>query len=186
MPANALVQTRDAKVKARVAAVLEDIGMTGIVEIELEQPRAVCNIEQSAFSRPRKLDPSLLKKQWRGRPYQCRPYHDSLQGGIQFPGALMKTIRAAFALPILAMALASMPAMAQDHPDNHTYKQHNEWKTGAKIQQEDWNRGDKVDYKQNHLRRPPAGNEWRQIDGNYVMAKQDGTIVSVRQAPHDH
>jgi Ni/Co efflux regulator RcnB len=87
----------------------------------------------------------------------------------------MKTIRAAFALPILAMALASMPAMAQDHPDNHTYKQHNEWKTG-----------DKVDYKQNHLRRPPAGNEWRQIDGNYVMAKQDGTIVSVRQAPHDH
>ena len=98
----------------------------------------------------------------------------------------MKTIRAAFALPILAMALASMPAMAQDHPDNHTYKHHNEWKTGAKIQQEDWNRGDKVDYKQNHLRRPPAGNEWRQVDGNYVMAKQDGTIVSVRQAPHDH
>ena len=98
----------------------------------------------------------------------------------------MKTIRAAFALPILAMALASMPAMAQDHPDNHTYKQHNEWKTGAKIQQEDWNRGDKVDYKQNHLRRPPAGKEWRQVDGNYVMAKQDGTIVSVRQAPHNH
>jgi Ni/Co efflux regulator RcnB len=98
----------------------------------------------------------------------------------------MKTIRAAFALPILAMALASMPAMAQDHPDNQTYKQHNEWKTGAKIQQEDWNRGDKVDYKQKHLSRPPAGNEWRQVDGNYVMAKQDGTIVSVRQASHDH
>jgi Ni/Co efflux regulator RcnB len=98
----------------------------------------------------------------------------------------MKTIRAAFALPILAMALASMPAMAQDHPDNHTYKQHNEWKTGAKIQQEDWNRGDKVDYKQNHLRRPPTGQEWRQIDGNYVLANQDGKIASVRQAPHDH
>jgi Ni/Co efflux regulator RcnB len=98
----------------------------------------------------------------------------------------MKTIRAAFALPILTMALAILPAMAQDHPDNHTYKQHNEWKTGAKIQQEDWNRGDKVDYKHNHLSRPSAGNEWRQVDGNYVMAKHDGTIVSVRQAPHDH
>jgi Ni/Co efflux regulator RcnB len=98
----------------------------------------------------------------------------------------MKTIRAAFALPILAMTLASMPAMAQDHPDNQTYKQHNDWKTGTKIQQEDWTRGAKVDYKQNHLRRPPAGNEWRQIDGNYVMAKHDGTIVSVRQASHDH
>ena len=97
----------------------------------------------------------------------------------------MKTIRAVLALPILAMALASMPAMAQDHPDNHTYKQHNEWKAGSKVQQEDWNRGDKVDYRQNHLRRPPAGHEWRQIDGNYVMARQDGTIVSVRHAPHD-
>lgn len=103
----------------------------------------------------------------------------------------MKMIRAVFALPILAMALASMPAVAQDHPaqdhhDNNAYKQHQEWKAGAKIPQEDWNRGEKVDYRQNHLRRPPAGHEWRQIDGNYVLAKQDGTIVSVRQAPHNH
>jgi Ni/Co efflux regulator RcnB len=96
----------------------------------------------------------------------------------------MKKIQAAFALPILALALAGMPALAQDHQDNHTYKQHQEWKKGSKIQQEDWNRGDKVDYRQNHLSRPPAGHEWRQIDGNYVLANQDGTIVSVRKAPH--
>jgi hypothetical protein len=37
----------------------------------------------------------------------------------------MKTIRAAFALTLLAVALASMPALAQDHQDqdhrdNHT------------------------------------------------------------------
>lgn len=103
----------------------------------------------------------------------------------------MKTIQAAFALPILAMALASVPALAQDHQDqngrdNHTYQQHKEWKPGFKVQQEDWNRGDKVDYKQNHLRRPPAGNEWRQIDGNYVMTDQDQVIVSVRRAPHSN
>jgi Ni/Co efflux regulator RcnB len=98
----------------------------------------------------------------------------------------MKTIQAAFALPILAMALASMPAMAQDHQNNNTYKQHTEWKAGSKIQQNDWNRGDKVDYQKSHLRRPAAGNEWRQIDGNYVQAKQDGTIVSVSLAPHGH
>ncbi len=101
----------------------------------------------------------------------------------------MKMIRAAFALPILAIALASMPALAQDHQDqdhhdNHTYKQHHEWKAGSKIQQEDWNRGDKVDYRQNHLRRPPEGQEWRQIDGNFVLANHDGVIVSIRQAPH--
>jgi Ni/Co efflux regulator RcnB len=98
----------------------------------------------------------------------------------------MKMIRAAFALPILAMALASMPAMAQDHQDNHTYKHHDEWKTGSKIKHEDWDRGEKVDYQKNHLRKPPEGHEWRQVDGNYVMAKEDGTIVSVRRAPHDH
>jgi Ni/Co efflux regulator RcnB len=97
----------------------------------------------------------------------------------------MKMTRTVFALPIVAMALASVPAIAQDQPDNHTYKQHQEWKAGSRIQQEDWNRGDKVDYRQNHLRRPAAGEEWRQIDGNYVMAKQDGTIVSVRKAPHE-
>jgi Ni/Co efflux regulator RcnB len=107
----------------------------------------------------------------------------------------MKKIQAAFALPVLAMALASMPALAQDHQDqehrdqdrrdNHTYRHHTEWKSGAKVQQEDWNRGDKIDYRQNHLRRPPAGHEWRQIDGNYVMANQDGVIVSVRHAPHN-
>ena len=103
----------------------------------------------------------------------------------------MKTIQAAFALPILAMALASMPALAQDHQaqnrsDNHTYKQHTEWKSGSRVQQDDWNRGDKVDYRQNHLRRPPAGHEWRQIDGNYVMANQFGVVVSVRRAPHSN
>jgi Ni/Co efflux regulator RcnB len=102
----------------------------------------------------------------------------------------MKTIQAVFALPMLAMALASMPAMAQDHQDqdhrdNHSYKQHQEWRSGSRIQQDDWNRGDKVDYRQNHLRRPPEGHEWRQIDGNYVMARQDGTIVSVRRAHRD-
>lgn len=103
----------------------------------------------------------------------------------------MKTIRAAFALPLLALALTGIPAMAQDHPDqnhqdNHAYKQHQEWKAGSKVQQEDWNRGEKVDYAQNHLRRPPAGHEWRLIDGNYVLANQDGTIVSVRRAPREH
>jgi Ni/Co efflux regulator RcnB len=56
----------------------------------------------------------------------------------------------------------------------------------AEIQQKDSNRGDKVDYRDNHLPRPPARNEWRHVDANYVMAKQEATIVSVRQVPHDH
>jgi Ni/Co efflux regulator RcnB len=97
----------------------------------------------------------------------------------------------AFALPILATALTCLPALAQDHADqdrhdNGTYRQHNEWKKGSRIPQEDWNRGEKADYRANHLRRPPEGHEWRRIDGNYVLANHDGTIVSVRPAPHTH
>jgi Ni/Co efflux regulator RcnB len=106
----------------------------------------------------------------------------------------MNRMTRAFALRILAAALTCLPALAQDHPDqdrhdqaqsqdrhdNGTYRQHDEWKTGSRMRQEDWNRGDKVDYRANHLRRPAKGNEWRQIDGNYVLANQDGTIVSVR------
>ena len=82
----------------------------------------------------------------------------------------MKTIRAAFALPILAMAMASMPAMAQDHPDNHTYVEHKEWKRGAMIKHEDWDRAEKVDYHQyKQLSAPPRGYEWRLVDGQYVL-----------------
>ena len=112
----------------------------------------------------------------------------------------MNRMTRAFALPILAAALTCLPTVAQDHPDqdhhdqaqpqdrhdNGTYRQHDEWKKGAHIPQEDWNRGDKLDYQANHLRRPPEGHEWRQIDGNYVLATHDGAIVSVRPAPRNH
>jgi Ni/Co efflux regulator RcnB len=104
----------------------------------------------------------------------------------------MNRVFKAFALPVLAVALNGVPAFAQDHPDqdhhdNNTYHRHTEWKKGSQISHDDWNRGDKVDYKENHLSQPPEGHEWRKIDGNYVMAKQDGTIVSVRRpAPRNH
>jgi Ni/Co efflux regulator RcnB len=103
----------------------------------------------------------------------------------------MKLKNAVFVLPILGLALTGLPASAQDHPDqdrhaNGSYRQHNEWKKGSRVQSDDWNRGDKLDYRQNHLRRPPSGYEWRKIDGNYVLANQDGLISTVRPAPRDH
>jgi Ni/Co efflux regulator RcnB len=61
-------------------------------------------------------------------------------------------------------------AQAQDHRDNHSYVEHKEWKKGAPIKHEDWDRGDKVDYRQYHLNAPPRGYEWRMVDGNYVLA----------------
>jgi Ni/Co efflux regulator RcnB len=100
----------------------------------------------------------------------------------------MNRMMKAVALPLLGLALTSLPAFTQDQDrhDNSAYKHHDEWKKGAQISKDDWNRGDKVEYQANHLKKPPEGHEWRKIDGNYVLAKDDGTIASVRPAPRNH
>lgn len=91
----------------------------------------------------------------------------------------MKAPTIASALMSIAVVAASLPALADDH-DNHQYVRHDEWKKGAKIQNEDWNRGERADYHDHHLRAPPSGYEWRQVDGNYVLAAvATGLIASV-------
>jgi Ni/Co efflux regulator RcnB len=60
-----------------------------------------------------------------------------------------------------SLALAAGSAMAAPHP---------EWHSGAHIAPADWSRGQPVDYKAHHLRAPARGYEWRQVDGNYVLA----------------
>jgi Ni/Co efflux regulator RcnB len=79
----------------------------------------------------------------------------------------------------IAVITANTQALADEH-DNHQYVRHDEWKKGAKIKDEDWKRGEQVDYKERHLRAPPHGYEWRQVDGNYVLAAvATGVIASV-------
>jgi Ni/Co efflux regulator RcnB len=73
-----------------------------------------------------------------------------------------------------------VPAAFADEHDNHQYVRHDEWRKGGKIQDEDWRRGEHVDYAQHHLRAPPRGYEWRMVDGNYVLAAvATGVIASV-------
>jgi Ni/Co efflux regulator RcnB len=96
----------------------------------------------------------------------------------------MKQICNALALSILATALTGPAAIAQDRPqdhhDNHQYVRHDEWKKGATIRKEDWQRGDQVDYHHYHLKPPPRGYEWREVDGNFVLAAvATGVIASV-------
>ena len=91
----------------------------------------------------------------------------------------MKAIGRALAISTLALTLTGGIAFAQDHPDQEQHQQyvkHSEWKKGAHIRQEDWSRGQQVDWHAHHLRQPPAGYEWRAIDGNYVLANSDGVI----------
>jgi Ni/Co efflux regulator RcnB len=91
----------------------------------------------------------------------------------------MKIISINSVLVALALAAGSTQAVADDH-DNHQYVHHQEWKKGAKMRDEDWQRGEHVDYRERHLRAPPHGYEWRQVDGNYVLAAvATGVIASV-------
>lgn len=108
----------------------------------------------------------------------------------------MKPILRTVALCTLAMTLTGGMAFAQDHDDrpqeqrdnhqrdNHHYVRHDEWKKGAHMNHDDWNRGERVDYRHYRLQEPPRGYEWREVDGNYVMAAPNtGVIESVVVAP---
>jgi Ni/Co efflux regulator RcnB len=103
----------------------------------------------------------------------------------------MTRICKVLAVSALALTLNSGLAFAQDHHDdhhdNHQYVRHNEWKKGARMNHDDWNRGEQVDYRNYHLHAPPRGYEWREVDGNYVMAAvATGLIASVVAASAAH
>jgi Ni/Co efflux regulator RcnB len=75
-----------------------------------------------------------------------------------------------FAASAALLTGASTLAVAGPHP---------EWHKGAKIGHDDWGRGQPVDYHAHHLRVPPRGYEWREVDGNYVLAAAaTGLILS--------
>jgi len=104
----------------------------------------------------------------------------------------MNCIRKALIYPTLvAVLLPGGIAFSQDHHDdhhdNHAYVHHEEWKHGYKMHQEDWNRGERIDYRHYHLQEPPRGYEWREVDGNYVLAAvATGVIVSTIIASEVH
>jgi Ni/Co efflux regulator RcnB len=87
-------------------------------------------------------------------------------------------LRRAFAVSTLALTLAGGFALAQP---GH-YVKHPEWKKGYHMSSSDWGRGSQVDWHAQHLRQPPAGYEWRMIDGNYVCANTSGVVFSVQVA----
>lgn len=106
----------------------------------------------------------------------------------------MKRLLKTVAVAALALSFSCGPAMiAQEHHDdqqqrdqNHhdKYVRHDDWKKGHHMQKEDWDRGRPVDdWQARHLRRPPHGYEWRDIDGQYVLANSDGVIFQV-VVPH--
>jgi Ni/Co efflux regulator RcnB len=75
-----------------------------------------------------------------------------------------------------------------DHHDQHDNGNHDNghhWAKGQRIAHDDWNRGQHVDYRSHHLRQPPRGYEWREVDGNYILAAAaTGLIASIIANAH--
>jgi Ni/Co efflux regulator RcnB len=93
----------------------------------------------------------------------------------------LKKIYNVLAVTTLSASLLAPLSFADDHHDDHhdAYVRHDEWKKGYHMKQEDWHRAHPVDYRQYHLHAPPRGYEWREVDGNYVLAAvATGVIAS--------
>ncbi|MGZ3274718.1 MAG: RcnB family protein [Caulobacteraceae bacterium] len=91
----------------------------------------------------------------------------------------------AASMVVAAPAAYAQPGRDHDRGDRHDhdrgdFHRHAEWRRGYHLQLNDWDRGERIDWRARHLRRPPRGYEWRQVDGNYVMAAvATGIIASV-------
>jgi Ni/Co efflux regulator RcnB len=53
---------------------------------------------------------------------------------------------------------------------DHSNGWNNDWRRGGRMDNDAWNRGARVDWRRHHLRNPPRGYEWREVNGRYVLA----------------
>jgi len=91
----------------------------------------------------------------------------------------MKRMLVAASAAVMAASAVADVAVAQPGPYGH-YVRHDDWRRGHRMRHEDWARGQRVDWHRHHLRRPPRGYEWREVDGNYVLAAvATGLIASI-------
>ena len=95
---------------------------------------------------------------------------------------------ATFALTSIAPAFAQ-PERYRDHDrdrgGDHHWVRHNDWRKGHRLGHADWDRGERLAWRAPHLRRPPRGYVWREVDGNYVMAAAaTGLIASIIANAH--
>ena len=114
----------------------------------------------------------------------------------------MKAIIAATAAAALLVGAAGS-ACADPHPNGYNNGNHQDgeqqradqqhagwgkdyggashkWRRGQKMGYNDWSGAAPVDYRQHHLRQPPNGYEWRESNGQYVLAAvATGVIASI-------
>lgn len=86
-----------------------------------------------------------------------------------------------------AAAAKAAPRKARSIPPRRQkFFYHYEWTRGAVLTAQEWRRGAVIhDPRRHDLKPPPPGDEWREIDRNYVLASwATHAIVRVAAAPH--
>jgi Nickel/cobalt transporter regulator len=87
-----------------------------------------------------------------------------------------------------AVALNPQPLPPRCLPGAHcgpgiaqpSYQIVHSYNRGESIDRNDWSNAQPVDYRAQHLRAPPRGYEWREVNGQYVLAAlATGVILSV-------
>ena len=64
--------------------------------------------------------------------------------------------------------------------DNGRHDRGHHWARGQRLPPQYWSRGHYIDYRRHHLRAPPRGYQWVQVDNDYVMvALASGLIASI-------
>ncbi|HEX4199113.1 MAG TPA: RcnB family protein [Caulobacteraceae bacterium] len=91
-----------------------------------------------------------------------------------------------FVLAIAAATLVAGAAGAQGHGGwGRDQGAGHHWSKGERMGPNDWQHATPVDYRAHHLRPPPRGYEWRQSNGQYVLAAiASGAIASIILANH--
>lgn len=86
-----------------------------------------------------------------------------------------------FLIGAAALSLV-LPSIASADPNDHGRdgQQHAGWgqeyggghnfHRGERMGYNDWSAAQPLDYREHHLRRPPHGYEWRESNGQYILA----------------
>ena len=94
----------------------------------------------------------------------------------------MKKLLATVAMTALVIGAAGSAGAADfDHSNwGHDQGANHQWNRGEHMGQNDWNQAQVVDYRQHNLRRPPRGYEWRESNGQFILAAvATGVIASI-------
>jgi Ni/Co efflux regulator RcnB len=100
---------------------------------------------------------------------------------------MKKILIAAVALSLLGGAAANAQPYGHDNRQDARHDQrdnHPQWRQGQRLPAQYRTRGHYVDYHRHHLRAPPRGYQWVQVDNNYALVALTSGLIASLVASH--